>query len=50
MAYKTVDLRGKIPGNPIANQGTQKKTGGGILHYNGDPNGYTGVEIGRAHV
>lgn len=42
--YRIVDLRGKIPGSPKANQGTQKKTDGVVIHYNGPA---TGVPDGR---
>lgn len=46
-AYKVVDLRGEISGKPKANQGTQKKTKGIVLHYNGDEDGITGVASGQ---
>lgn len=50
MAYKTVDLRGKLLGNPASpDTGSQKKTKGVVVHYNGDPGGYTGVAGGRRH-
>ena len=47
MAYKVVDLRGVIPGDPVAVQGAKPKSKGVIVHYNGDPNGFTGVVGGR---
>ncbi len=46
MAYKIVDLRNKIYGNPAASQGNQKKTNGIVIHYSGDPDGTTGVVSG----
>src|SRR5215212_2470211 len=47
MVYEIVDLRGQIPGDPAANQGAKEKTKGIVVHYNGDPNGYTGVASGQ---
>ena len=50
MAYKTVDLRGQIPGDPAANQGAKEKTKGVVVHYNGAENGYAGVAGGEVSV
>ena len=47
VTYNVVDLRGKIPGAAQPNQGSQKKYSGSVIHYNGDPSGYTGVASGR---
>lgn len=44
VTYRIVDLRGKIAGNPVASQGTQSKTDGTVVHYNGPA---TGVASGR---
>lgn len=46
MAYKIVDLRKKLPGSPVASQGAKVKNRGVVIHYNGDPDGTTGVVSG----
>ena len=47
MAYKTVDLRDELPGDPAANQGAKEKTKGIVVHYNGAPGGNAGVAGGQ---
>lgn len=44
MAYKSVDLRGKVPGSPVSNIGTQAKTKGVVWHWSGPA---TAVAAGR---
>lgn len=42
--FRIVDLRQRLPGSPQPNQGSQNKTDGTVIHYNGPP---TGVPSGR---
>jgi hypothetical protein len=50
MAYKTIDLRGQIPGEPAANRGAKEKAKGVVVHYNGAPGGFAGVAGGQVSV